>query len=340
MTWQPEKPLGRKVVRKRLADGTIKEYRYDRAPRQRKLKKQHGAIKQLADLYAQSPEFNRLSKSWQSARHYYLRLLETELAWVTVDDLNNREIRGHFYETRDRFVGRPDKADKLLDTLKGLLSWAYERNRIGYNHALGIPHLAPSGGRRNDIVWTEDHEAIVYSCFPQGLQQAFRFAIFTAMRQGDQLAIQWSQYRDGWLAYQQSKTGAKIHLPVYALPPFKALMDELPQTSDYIFPSPTGRQWNSGHMRLAWRAAFVKSDLRGENLHWHDLRGTGATRLQEAGCTDTEAAAITGHSMGSGTKLGDYVARSKQLAVNAYGKWSDWLERKPQVLTFGNRPGN
>jgi len=324
-------------VRKLLADGTVKEYRYDRAPRRRKLKKEHGAIKQLADLYAKSPEFNRLSKTWQSAKHYYLRLLESELAWLTVEDLNDRESRGDFYEMRDRFAAQADKADKLLDTLKGLLAWAYERNRIGYNHALGIPHLAPSGGRRNEIIWTEDQEAIVYNSFPLGLQQAFRFAIFTAMRQGDQLALQWPQYRDGWLAYQQSKTGVKIFLPVYALAPLQSLMDELPRTSDFIFPSPTGQQWNPGHMRTTWRAAFVKSDLRGENLHWHDLRGTGATRLQEAGCTDAEAAAITGHSMGSGSKLGDYVARSKQLALNAYQKWDAWIARKPQILAFGNR---
>lgn len=340
MTGQPEKPLGSKVVRKRLADGTVKEYHYDRAPRPRKLKKEHGAIKQLADLYARSPEFGRLSKSWQSAKHYYLRILEAELAWLTVDDLNDRESRSDFYELRDRLADTPDKADKLIDTLKAVLGWAYERNRIAFNHAIGIPHLAKSGKRRNEIVWTEDQEAIVYASFPRPLVEAFRFSLFSAARQSDMCAMKWANYRDGWITYKQGKTGVTVYLPVYALPPFEALITELPRHSDYILPSPTGHQWNPGHMRTAWRAALSKTDLRGEDLHWHDLRGTATTRLLEAGCTDAEAAAITGHSIGPGTKLGDYAQRSKVLALNAYTKWSSWLAQKPQILAFGNRHGN
>jgi integrase len=340
MTEQPEKPRGSKVVRKRLADGTVKEYRYDRAPRRRKLKKQHGAIKQLADLYAQSPEFGRLSKQWQTARHYYLRLLETELAWLTIDDLDDRESRGDFYELRDKFAATPDKADKLMDTLKAVLGWSYERNRISFNHALGIPHLAKSGKRRSEIVWTEDQEAIVYASFPTPLVDAFRFALFSAARQSDMCGLKWSDYKDGWITYKQGKTGATVYLPVFALPPFNALIEELPRHSGYILPSPTGQQWNAGHLRTAWRAALSKTDLKDEDLHWHDLRGTATTRLLEAGCTDAEAAAITGHSIGPGTKLGDYAARSRQLAINAYTKWAAWMAQKPQVLTFGNRRGN
>jgi integrase len=340
MTEQPGKPRGVKTVRKRLADGTVKEYQYDRTKRRPKLRKERGAIRQLADLYSVSPEFKKLSARWQSARLYYLRILENELDWLTVDDLNDRESRGDFYEMRDQFAGTPDKADKLLDTLKALLSWAYERNKLSYNHALGIPHIAPSGKRRNDIVWTEDHEAVVYASCPLPFVRAFRFALFSAIRQSDMFALTWANYRDGWIVYQQAKTGAKVFLPVFALPPFKELLDSLPRDSDYILPSPTGKQYNVGHFRFGWRAALSKTDLRSEDLHWHDLRGTCTTRLLEAGCTDAEVASISGHSIGFGTSLGDYAARSRQLALNAYQKWSAWMEQKPQVIAFGNRPGN
>jgi integrase len=342
MTGKPEKPDGGsvKIVRKRLADGTVKEYQYDRTKRPRKIKKDRGAIRQLADLYSISPEFKRLSARWQTARLYQLRILEENLDWMTVEDLNDRECRGDFYELRDQFDAKPDKADKIIDALKGLLSWAYERNRISYNHALGIPHLAPSGKRRNEFIWTEDHEAIVYASMPDFLVRAFRFALFSSARQADTCAMRWANYKDGWLTYKQGKTGATVYLPVYALPPFKELIDGLPRVSEFILTTPSGHQLNTSNLGSKWRAKISKTDLKGVNLHWHDLRGTATTRLLEAGCTDAEVAAITGHSIGPGTKLGDYAARSKQLALNAYRKWSDWMAERPQILPFGNRAGN
>lgn len=342
MTEKPERPLGGnvKIVRKRLADGTVKEYRYDRAPRRRKLRKQFGAIQQLADLYARSPEFLKLSKRWQVAKHHYLRLLENELDWMTVDDLNDREARADFYELRDRYVSHPDKADKLIDTLKGMLGWAYERNRLAYNHALGIPHLAPSGKRRSDIIWTEDHEAIVYATFPRPLVEAFRFALFSAARQADMCRLRWENYRDGWITYRQSKTGTTVRLPVFALPPFQELVDGLSRSSEFMLTTGTGHPMDVAHLGKTFREAYAKSELKPFGLRWHDIRGTAATRLTEAGCTDAEVAAITGHSIGPGTKLGDYVARSRALAVHAYEKWSQAMEQRPQIVTLETRRGN
>jgi integrase len=343
MTGKPERPPGGsvKIVRKRLADGTIREYRYEPGRiRRHKIRKQHGAIRQLAELYVKAPEFTGLSTKWQSARKYYLGIVEDELDWLTVDDLNDRESRGDFYELRDKFASKPDTSDKIMDALKGLLAWAYERNKISYNHALGIPRLAKAGKRRNDIVWTEDREAIVYASFPPLLAQAFRFSLFTAMRQSDMRSIKWDNYRDGWITYRQSKTGAVVYLPVYALAPLKELVDGLERRSDFMLTSPRGLQLLGPNLRADFRAALIKTELKDEDLHWHDLRGTATTRLLEAGCTDAEVAAITGHAIGGGTKLGDYAARSKQLALNAYQKWNDWIARRPQVIAIGNRIGN
>jgi integrase len=330
-------------VRKKLADGTVKEYRYPpQAKRHRKkVIREHGAIRQLAELYVKSPEFLRLSALWQERKKYYLGILEDDLDWMTIDHLNDRRCRGEFYEVRDKLADTPSKADKLIDTLKGLLSWAYERNRISYNHAVGIPHLAPSGKIRNEHIWTEDHEAIVYAGFPPAMVTAFRFALFSAMRQADMCALKWESYKDGWISYQPSKTSGSsriwVHLPVFALPPFHALVESLPRRSEFMLLTETGKPLIAQTLAVRWRFLMAKTDLRGVDLTWHDIRGTAATRLLEAGGTDAEVAAITGHSIGGGSKLGDYAARSKQLALNAYQKWSTRLEEKPAVIHLDNR---
>jgi hypothetical protein len=328
-----------KIVRKVLADGTMKEYRYSRTRLSRKRPRiEHGAIRFLAELYTRSPEFNALSATWQAAKHYYLGIIEERLDWMTLADLGKRDCRGDFYEIRDAYAATPHKADKIVDTLKALLGWAYERGHLEVNHALGIKHLASTRGTRSDIIWTEDHQAIVMASFQPSLVQAFHLALYTAARQTDLCGLRWDQYKDGWLTFQPSKTrestGVKVCLPVTVLPPFQALLDELSKGTEFILTTEEGQPWKAENLRARWRYAKANTDLAGLDLHWHDIRGTALSRMADAGCTDSERAAISGHSIGAGTKLGDYTARSKQLAINAYAKWARRIEEGPQVVSL------
>lgn len=58
-----------------------------------------------------------------------------------------------------------------------------------------------------------------------------------------------------------------------------------------------------------------------KDLHFHDLRGTAVTMLAEAGCSNAEIAAITGHSMQHvETILTKYVSLTRDLAQSAMAK--------------------
>ncbi len=51
------------------------------------------------------------------------------------------------------------------------------------------------------------------------------------------------------------------------------------------------------------------------DLHFHDLRGSTVTRLAEAGATEPQIAALTGHSMQEvGRMLDRYLSRSADMA--------------------------
>lgn len=54
--------------------------------------------------------------------------------------------------------------------------------------------------------------------------------------------------------------------------------------------------------KQAWRYAFLKADI-GDELHFHDIRGTAVTMRAEAGCTVPEIATITGHSLASVNRI-------------------------------------
>lgn len=340
MTGNSGKPLGAgvKIVRKRLADGTVKEYRYPKGQRTRiRTVHKHGAIRQIAELYVKSPEFGGLSQTWQSAKRYYLGILEDKLGWITTADLNRREVRREFYELRDGVADTPDKADKLVSTLKSLLAWAYERNMIDWNHAHGIHTLAPAAGRRNDNIWTEDHQAIYHAAAPEWLSRAFRVALYSAARQSDMCAFSKDQYRDGWLTFQPSKTetatGVTVFLPVYLLPPFRDLLDELVKgPGEFLLTGGSGNPLTAANLRSQHRRLMARTELAREDLHWHDIRGTAVTTFFDAGCTEAETASITGHAIAGRGSLDFYAARTKQLAINAYSKLQHYLAAKPQIV--------
>ena len=65
-----------------------------------------------------------------------------------------------------------------------------------------------------------------------------------------------------------------------------------------------------------------------EDLHWHDLRGTLVTMLADAGCSEIQIAAITGHSVMK-SEVGGYLNMSRNLAEEAYTWLNAMLLQKP-----------
>ncbi|MDP7427644.1 MAG: tyrosine-type recombinase/integrase, partial [Alphaproteobacteria bacterium] len=109
-------------------------------------------------------------------------------------------------------------------------------------------------------------------------------------------------------------------LPVHQ--ELKAMLDGMEKTATVILTTETGRPWRGGHFRSKWREVTLRAGLDG--LHFHDLRGTAATRLQEAGCSDREIAAITGHTGSQISAILDkYVARRRSVAVAAMRKFEN-----------------
>lgn len=334
---------GVKVVRKVLADGTVREYRYDRAAMaaKREAASRANGIRVLADAYMKTPEFRALSEPWRKATRYYVALIETDLGWMTLDDLSDRRARREFLELRNALADLPAKADKTMNVLRTLLSFGYEYAIIEANHAHKIGKLTKDG-RRRDKIWTQAHIDGFLSVATAPVKRLFLFALYTAARQSDLCALRLGEHYDGrWLSFQPSKTlgstGAWVHLPVFALDPLAALLANGDPLTE------KGKFWSPENIRREWRLTKARADMDDADLTFHDLRGTAVTQMLEAGCSDAEVAAITGHSLGAGSKLGDYAARTKTLALHAYQKWNAAMNGGAEIVRIsgiGNRSGN
>lgn len=282
-----------------------------------------------------SPEFTRLSKSWQATIRGYLADMADELGWLGFADLSDRKIRHEFYRLRDKYRATPHKADAVMAVLRRLLSWAYERGDIDVNHAAKIEKIGEYE-TRTDKIWLSSHERAFLEAASPEMAAVFRLALYTALRQGDLCALQWSAFDGRWLVVTPGKTlhstRVKVHLPVYALPPLGDVLAGLPRDRERILMTRTDHTWNPPKLRSAWRTTMDRAGMAKLDLHFHDLRGTAVTRMFEAGCTDAEVASITGHALGGGSSLGTYAARTRDLAIGAYRKWARKMaegKRKP-----------
>ena len=72
----------------------------------------------------------------------------------------------------------------------------------------------------------------------------------------------------------------------------------------------------------------IQKKADADELHWHDLRGTLVSLLAEAGCSEIQIAAITGHSV-ENSQVGGYLSMGRNLAIEAYTRLDSMLLQKP-----------
>lgn len=276
----------------------------------------------LVTAYLASPEYETLTPTSRSHYRTALDELRQRFDWVEVGDLSDpqaqRDLIGDFYEWRDSMRTTPRQADARVNVLKRLLSWGKRRGHLSVNIASGIERLVPAGHSRRERIWTPEQEARFLAHADQDIADLFLGALYTVQRLSDVAALDRSKAVDGWLRIGQGKTGAVVNLPLFAFPPLKKLVERLPAEGPMFRPQRAAR-WTRSNVNLRFRDTMRKAGLADADLTFHDLRGTALTRLAEAGCTEAERASLSGHSLGS--KLGDYTARSRELALSAYRKW-------------------
>jgi integrase len=143
-------------------------------------------------------------------------------------------------------------------------------------------------------------------------------ALWTGQRQGDLLRLTWSAYDGTKVRLKQSKTGARVEIPVGA--PLKAALDAAERRSPIILLTIDGKPWTPDGFRASFAKARIKAGI--QDVTFNDLRGTAVTRLAIAGCTEAEIATLTGHALRDVRSILDshYLNRDPALGENAIRK--------------------
>lgn len=336
------------AVKKRLADGRVVTYYYHRLTR----KRIHGepgtpeflesyrkagvsdgpARDTLAGIvheFLRSPEFARLAPRTRADYHRHFIVIEETFGDAPLEVLQDRRFRALALKERDRIAQASAKqADYWWAVLRRVLSWAVDRGLLQTNVCKGGGKLYKAD--RRDKIWTpEAIEALLAACSPQ-MRLAVLMALYTAQRQGDLLALRWNAWDGRRLELTQQKTGQHVIIP--AVSPLREALDTAPRTAVTILTNTRGRPWPVNSFRSAFQKARARAGISG--LTFHDLRGTCLTWLAEAGCTQAEIAAISGHKTVSRSAMDGYVSRTADLAASATRKLEIWLETSRQRFTI------
>jgi integrase len=324
-------------VRKKLADGTSKTYWYawkggpplrgkPGSPEfhasyneavARKVIPPQGVLLSVLQGYQASGEFNGLAERTRADYVMQIERIEKEFADFPLSALTDRRTCGIFMTWRDRLATKSRRqADYAWTVLARVLSWALKRGLIAANPCERGGRLYR--GSRADKIWTADDEAAFMKTAPKHLHLPLLLALWTGQREGDLLRLPWSAYDGETIRLRQSKTGARVSIPVGA--PLKAALDATSRQSPIILVSTEGTPWTEDGFRSSFFKARDRAGIVG--VTFNDLRGTAVTRLALVGCTEAEIATLTGHSLRDVRSILDahYLHRDPALGKSAIRK--------------------
>ena len=146
------------------------------------------------------------------------------------------------------------------------------------------------------------------------MQKVTVLAIFSTRRQEEITRITWTDYdKTRVLVRNMKHPGEKIGNDTWCeLPPeAAAVIESMPRVSDPIFPFTTDA------ISAAWTRACQFLGI--EDLHFHDLRHDGVSRLFEMGKTIPQAASVSGHRSWSSLKRYTHLRQTGDKYAN--WKW-------------------
>lgn len=214
----------------------------------------------------------------------------------------------------------PRRANRMVNVLRLLMSWAVDRGWRKDNPALRPGRLRTGPGYR---AWTHDDFAafMAADAAPEALKRAAALGYYTGQRKQDCLAMLWSARRAGAIEVVPEKTknstGVRLWIPEH--PDLTRVLDAAPRSdATTILTRADGRPWKVDHFNHAFASAVAAAGLSG--LSFHGLRKAASARMAEAGATDAEIDSILGHADPKMTRLYRNQADQKVRATAAIGK--------------------
>jgi integrase len=252
-----------------------------------------GKFRALVTLYKAGP-FQKLAPSTQRIWGHWLDRIAEYFGTLSITQFDRPErIRPVIRNWRNQWADKPRTADYGMQVLSAVLSHAVDPlGKLAGNPCIGIKQLYSSN--RSDIIWTEADIARVKQVCTAEMAHAIDLAAASGLRLGDLLRLSWSHVGTDAIVIRTSKSKGKREAVIPLYDDLREVLARIPKRSTMVLTNSRGRPWLPGSFSTLFIRAKQAADMADTDLHFHDLRGTAATRFYTAGLSERVIAEIMG----------------------------------------------
>lgn len=262
-----------------------------------------------------SAEFSGLAESTQREYRRVMERLAIEHGSKPVALLQRRHIR----RIRDERAETPGAANTLVRTIKLLMTFAIDQGYRTDNPAARMK-LFKLGEWRS---WTDEELQAFEAHWPSGSMQrrAYALALYTGQRRADVVAMTRSHIDRGKaIRVRQSKGQGEIEVWIPLHPTLRIELAHVPADQPRLLTTSESTGFDPIYFG-AWFADAIEAAGLPEDCVLHGLRKAAARSLAEAGCTDSQIMAITGHTTSAMVRHYTKAAEKQRMATAAIKKW-------------------
>ena len=240
----------------------------------------------LCALYRASPAWAKLSDKTRKNWSPWLDRIQVTFGAAPIASFDSPKAVPIIRKWRDGFAATPRSADVGMQVFSRLLSFGGQEGLLTTNPCSKVASIYE--GNRSGIIWTDDDLAALEAKASPEVMHAARLAVLTGLRQGDLLRLSWSHVNDLAIEIATGKSGGRKTTLIPMHGALRTALAAIPRRGDVVLTNTDGKPWRSG-FGASFGAAKRKA---GVDKHFHDLRGTAATKLYIADFTTREIAEI------------------------------------------------
>jgi integrase len=274
-----------------------------------------GTISALISVYYTTPEFTGLRDSSKTTYRNILERFREAHGTKRVALIERKHIKAILGAMADR----PAAANNLLDRLKTLMALAMD---LGWRK--DDPTLRMRGFKIESDgfhTWTEEEIAAFEARHPlrSKARLALALMLYTGQRRSDAVTMG-RQHIDGHrIKVRQQKTTVRLAIPMH--PTLRAVIEATPKENMTFLVTSFGKPFAAAGFGNWFRERCDEAGL--PQCSAHGLRKAAARRLAEAGCSNQQIKAITGHrtdqEVSRYTEAANQVLLAEQAMAATYG---------------------
>jgi integrase len=201
--------------------------------------------------------------------------------------------------------------------LRLVLNYAVSIDMLPSNPAVGIKkYKSPNPDGIHTFTEDEVTQFVVRHCLGTKAHLAMQLGLCLGQRKSDAVRMGWQHIRGNKIAVRQEKTNTALLIPIH--PDLEKALAATSRTNLTFLVTEHGKPFSVAGFGNWFRDRCDEAEL--PQCSFHGLRKLAATRLAEAGCSDREIMAITGHKSVSEVSRYTRAADQSRLAEQAMAK--------------------